>query len=153
MTNLPGTIPPAKDRAGASRPGKVLYPFDGSSEVLEKRGAPPRYSAVIWPFLVGLALAVIAPKLMDMLDSLNPWINRAVFPFVLLVRRPEFGLSWDFGGELPRLILLAQFPLEGLLTTFNLRRRYRLSVAIAQLIVIHMVGAFVLLLLIQAQGR
>ncbi len=153
MTNLPGTIPPAKDRSGVTDRGKVLHPFDRADEVLEKRGAPPRYASIIWPFLVGLVLAVIAPKLLDVLDGFDPWIKRAVFPYVLLVRRPEFGLNWELGGYLPRLVLLAQFPLEGLLTMFNLRRRFPLWVAIGQLIVIHLVGVFVLFLLIQAEGR
>ena len=153
MTNLPGTIPPAKSRTGATERGKVLHPFDRADAVLEKRGAPPRYSSVIWPFVVGLVLALIAPKLMDALDGFNPWIKRAVFPYVLLARRPEFGLNWEMGGNLPRLLLFAQFPLEGLLTTFNLRRRFPLWVAIGQLIVIHLVGAFALFLLIQARGQ
>jgi hypothetical protein len=108
---------------------------------------------VIWPFLVGLALALIAPKLLDVLDGFDPRIERAVFPYVLLARRPEFGLNWELGGYLPRLLLLAQFPLEGLLTMFNLRRRFPLWIAIGQLIVIHLVGAFALFLLIQARGR
>lgn len=153
MTNLPGTIPPAKNRADAAERGKVLHPFDRADDVLEKRGAPPSYSSVIWPFLVGLALALIAPRLMDALDGFDPWIKRAVFPYVLLARQPQFGLNWQLGGNLPRLLLLVQFPLEGLLTTFNLRRRFPLWIAIGQLIIIHLVGAFALLLLLQAQGR
>jgi hypothetical protein len=153
MTELPGTIPPAKERSRAPGRGNVLHPFDRADEVLEKRGAPPRYSAVIWPFLVGLALAVVAPKLMSMLESLDPWAERAVFPYVLLARLPEFGLNWKLGGYLPRVILFAQFPLEGLLTTINLRRRFPTWVAIGLLIVIHLVGAFVLFAILAPHGR
>jgi len=151
MNDIPGAISSAKERSRAAKRDNVLHPFDRADEVLEKRGAPPKYSAVIWPFVIGLALAVIAPQLLDVLDGFNPWIQRLIFPYALLVRRPEFGLNWELGGQLPRLVLLLQFPLEGLLTTFSLRRRYGMGLAISQLIVIHLVGAFVLFLLIQAR--
>jgi len=131
----------------------VLHPFDHAQDVLEKRGAPPKYSSVIWPLLMGLALALIAPKLVEMTGEIDPWLQRAAFPYVLLAQRPEFGLNWEFSGYLPRVILFAQFPLEGLLTVFNLRRRFPLWVAIGQLIVIHLLGLFVLFLLIVPHGR
>lgn len=153
MTNIPGAIPTAKDRPRAAGRDNVLHPFDRSDEVLEKRGAPPRYAAIVWPFLLALPLAVIAPRLLEVLESINPWIERAVFPYVLLAQRPEFGLNWELGGNLPRLILLLQFPVEGLLTMLNLRRRYSMWVAVGQLIVIHLVGAFVLFLLAQPHAQ
>jgi hypothetical protein len=153
MPNLPGAIPTAKGRSPIKGRDNVLRPFDRTHEVLEKRGAPPPYSSVIWPLLVGLALAVFAPKLMDTLGSLDPWIERAVFPYVLLAQRPEFGLKWEFSGYLPRVILFAQFPIEGLLTVFNLRRRFPMWVAIGQLIVIHLIGAFALFLLITPRAQ
>ena len=151
MPDLPGTIPPAKDRSRFPGRDNVLRPFDHAEAVLEKRGARPRYSAVLWPLLVGLALAVIAPKLRDVLDGFNPWVERLVFPYVLLAERPEFGLNWEFSGNLPRLILYLEFPLEGLLTMMNLRGRVHMGLAIGQLIAIHLVGAFGLFLLIQAR--
>ncbi|HEY1766999.1 MAG TPA: hypothetical protein VGG26_05065 [Terracidiphilus sp.] len=153
MNDIPGAIPTIKDRSRAAARDNLLHPFDRTDAVLEKRGAPPRFSAVAWPFLAGLALALIAPKLMDVLDGLNPWIERAVFPYVLLARRPEFGLNWELSGHLPRAILLIQFPLEGLLTMRNLRRRFPMWVAVGQLIVIHLVGMFVLFLLLASHGQ
>jgi hypothetical protein len=153
MPDIPGAIPTAKDRSRVAGRDNVLHPFDRADDVLEKRGAPPKYSAIIWPLLLALPLAVIAPRLLDVLDGLNPWIERLVFPYVLLAQRPEFGLNWEFGGNLPKLILLAQFPLEGLLTMFNLRRRYSMWIAVGQLIVIHLVGAFVLFLLVQPHAQ
>lgn len=152
MTDVPGTIPTAKGRSRAEGGDNILRPFDHDDGVLEKRGAPPRYSAVVWPLLFALPLAVIAPRLLDVLQALDPWLARVVFPYVLLAQRPEFGLNWAFGGYIPRVILLLQFPLEGLLTMFNLRRRFSAWVAIGQLIVIHLVGAFALFLLIQAHS-
>jgi hypothetical protein len=131
----------------------VLHPFDGADDVLEKRGAPPRYASVMWPVLIGIVLAAIAPKLFDLFNGFNPWIGRLVFPYVLLAARPEFGLNWKIATNFPQLVLLLQFPLEGLLTTINLRRRVSTGLAIGQLIFIHLIGAFVLFLLVAAQTR
>lgn len=152
MSDLPDAISTEKHRSRTGR-DNVLHPFDQTRDVMEKRGAPPKYSSVIWPLLMGAALALIAPKLMDIVGEIDPWLQRAVFPYVLLAQRPEFGLNWEFSGYLPRVILFAQFPLEGLLTMFNLRRRFPLWVAIGQLIVIHLLGLFVLFLLIASRGR
>jgi len=150
---MPGTLPPAKEPSRSRGRDNVLHPFDGTDDVLEKRGAPPRYSAVMWPLLIGLVLAAIAPKLFDVFSGFNPWIERLVFPYVLLAARPEFGLDWKISGDFPRLVLLLQFPLEGLLTMINLRRRVNTSLAIGQLIFIHLIGAFVLFLLVVPQTR
>ena len=152
MSDLPDAISTEKRRSRTGR-DNVLHPFDHAQDVLEKRGAPPKYSSVIWPLLMGLALALIAPKLVEMSGEIDPWLQRAVFPYVLLAQRPEFGLNWEFSGYLPRVILFAQFPLEGLLTVFNLRRRFPLWVAVGQLIVFHLLGLFVLFLLIVPHGR
>ncbi len=153
MNEIPSAIPTAKSRSRAAGRDNVLHPFDRTCEVLGKRGAPPKYSAVIWPFFVGLVLAFFAPKLMDILESVDPWLERAVFPYVLLVQRPEFGLNWELSGYLPRVILFTQFPLEGLLAMFNLRRRFPMWVAIGQVIVIHLIGMFALFLLVAYRSR
>lgn len=152
MSDVPGMIPTAKGRSRAKGSDNILRPFDSEETLLEKRGAPPRYSAVVWPLLFALPLAVVAPRLLEVFGTLDPWLARVVFPFALLAQRPEFGLNWEFGGYLPRVVLLLQFPLEGLLTMFNLRRRFSVLVAISQLIVIHLVGTFVLFLLIQGHS-
>ncbi|MGB6719771.1 MAG: hypothetical protein WBE72_03170 [Terracidiphilus sp.] len=153
MPDMLGTPPNANDRPRPAERDNVLYPFDSPELALEKRGALPKYSAVLWPFLIGIALAFIAPRLLDILSGVNPWIERLVFPYVLLAGRPELGLNFEFSGNLPRVILYSQFPLEGLLTMFNLRRRVHAGLAIGQLIFIHLVGAFVLFLLIQPKGH
>jgi hypothetical protein len=152
MSDLDGTPPPAKDRSRSAGRDKVLRPFDQEEDREEPWRARHRFSTVVWPFLIGLMLGVFAPKLRDILDGLNPWVSRLMFPFVLLVERPEFGLRWDLGGYLPQFVLFLQFPVEGLWVTLNLRLRGRLSFAFAPLIFLHMVGAFVLFLLIQARS-
>jgi hypothetical protein len=152
MSDLRGTIPPANDRSRPSGRDKALHPFDGDASPGEKWRARNKYSNVIWPFVLGLVLALFSPKLRDLLSDVNPWAARLVFPFVLLVERPEFGLQWDFGGHLPQVVLFLQFPVEGLLTMLSLRLHGRLSFAFAPLIFIHLAGAFVLFLLIQAHS-
>lgn len=152
MTDLPGSPPPAEDRAVSERRGKVLHPFDSENSPEERWRARHRFSTSIWPFVIGLMLAIFAPRLREFLDDLNPWFSRLVLPFVLLVERPEFGLRWDLGGYLPQIVLFLQFPAEGLWVTLNLRLRGRMSFAFAPLIFLHLVGAFVLFLLIQARS-
>ncbi len=152
MSEIPGTIPPAKGRSPLAERGNVLRPFDQEKEVLEKRGAPPSFISVVWPMLIGGALAFIAPRLLDLLTAPDlhlEWAARAVFPYVLIAIQPQFRLYGEYSSQLPQYILLAQFPLEGVLTTFNLRRRMRVGWAIGMLIVIHLVGAFILFLLSQ----
>jgi hypothetical protein len=152
MSEIPGTIPPAKARSPLAEHGNILHPFDQEKEVLEKRGAPPSFISVVWPMLIGGALAFIAPRLLDLLTSPDlhlEWVARAVFPYVLIAIEPQFRLYGEYSSQLPQLILLAQFPLEGVLTTYNLRRRMRVGWAVGMLIVIHLVGAFILFLLTQ----
>ncbi len=152
MSEIPGTIPPAKNRPHIVGRENVLHPFEQEKEVLEKRGAPPSFLTIVWPMLIGGALAFIAPRLLDFLTSPDlhlEWIARAVFPFVLIAGQPQFRMYGEYSSQLPQFILLAQFPLEGILTTFNLRRRRRVGMAIGMLIVIHLVGAFILFLLTQ----
>jgi hypothetical protein len=155
MTEMHGTIPPANDRYHADEHDRVSHRFDRRKEVkevLEKRGAPPSFLSVVWPFLIGSALAYVAPRILDLLTQPQlhlDWLVRAVFPYVLITSRPEFRLYGPYTSQLPKFILLAQFPLEGLLTMYNLRHRMKLGVAIGMLIVIHLVGAFVLFLLTQ----
>jgi hypothetical protein len=152
MSEVPGTIPPAKRRSRLTEPENVLHPFDQEKQVLEKRGAPPSFLSIVWPMLIGAALAFIAPRILDALtapDAHLDWAARAVFPYVLIASQPQFRMYGDYSSQLPQFLLLAQFPLEGVLTTFNLRRRLGAGLAIGLLIVIHLVGAFILFLLTQ----
>lgn len=152
MSEVPGTIPPAKRRSRLTEPENVLHPFDQEKEVLEKRGAKPSFLSIVWPILIGGVLAFIAPKLLDALtapDAHLDWVARAVFPFVLIASEPQFRLYGEYSSQLPQFLLLAQFPLEGILTTINLRRRLGAGMAIGLLVVLHLVGAFFLFLLTQ----
>jgi hypothetical protein len=150
MSEIPGTIPPAKSRSAMADRKKVLHPFDEAKEVLEKRGAPPPFSATVWPVIIGGLLSFAAPKLFDIFTGPHlMWVAKAVFPYVLIASEPQFRLYGEYSSQLPQFVLLVQFPFEGVLTMFNLRRRVSAGVSVGLLIVIHLVGAFVLYLLTQ----
>jgi hypothetical protein len=157
MSEIPGTIPPGNGDSDLSDRDNVLHPFDmlkfeEPKEVLEKRGARPSFAAVVWPLLIAVPLAYAAPRIFDLLmapDQHLEWVARAVFPYVLLAAQPQFRMFGEYTSQLPQYILLAQFPVEGLLTMYNLRRRLGAGGAIGLLVVIHLLGAFVLFLLTQ----
>jgi hypothetical protein len=150
MSDLGGSLPPAEDHSRSAGSGKVLHPFDREENAGERWRSRHRFSTAIWPFLIGIILSIFALQLSDLVGDLNPWIARLIFPFELLVERPEFGLRWELGGYLPQIVLFLQFPLEGLWVTMSVRLRGRMSFALAPLIFLHLVCAFVLFLLIQA---
>ncbi len=151
MTDLPGMIPPAEDRYRAPERDPVLRPFESEETGVRWRGRNP-YSSAIWPFLFGLALAVFAPVVRSLLSDVNHWALWLTFPFTMLVERPEFGLKWELGGYLPQVVMFLQFPLEGMWMTLSLRQRGRLTFALAPLIFLHLMAAFVLFLLVQAKS-
>jgi len=151
MPDLPGMIPPAEDRRRSAERGKVLHPFD-REELKEPRWrGRNRFASSIWPFVTGVILAVVAPALRVQLADLSPWALWLTLPSVVLIERPEFGLRWELGGYLPVIVLFLQFPLEGLWVTLSLRRRGRWSFALAPLILLHLAGAFLLLLITQSR--
>jgi hypothetical protein len=151
MSDLHGMLPPAEGRPRSDERGKVLHPFDREDERGEGWRGRRRFSTAIWPFVIGVILAVVAPTLSELLSDLNQWVLWLTFPFTLLVEWPAFGLRWELGGYLPQIVMFLQFPLEGLWVTLNLRLRGRLSFALAPLIFLHLAGAFVLFLLVQTQ--
>ena len=150
MPDTQGTIREAKVRRQPAGVHRGAHPNARHSSGRGKDELPePSFGSVAWPVAVGLVLAFFAPQLRDMLGPYDPWGMRIVFPFVVLAGRPELGISEELARTLPQLILFIQFPLEGLLTMFNLIKRLSLGKAIAQLFFLHFLGFFVLWLLAQ----
>jgi hypothetical protein len=82
----------------------------------ERKKMTRQYWARFWPVAAGIAVACFAPELREMLDLLfKPWGEGLVFPFVVLLERPELHLHGTLATALPHLMLYAEFPLEGLL--------------------------------------
>ena len=97
-----------------------------------------------WPLAGGIVLAFLAPMLRDFVAAYPPWGMRAVFPLALVCGLPETGFSDELKRTLPQIMILAQFPLEGLLTKFTLDRGVSVSRALKQLFFIHGVCMLVL---------
>jgi len=113
------------------------------------KGPPPSVAETWWPLIPALVLGFFSPQIYAVLEHQISWITWFVFPFVLLSSRHELGLSPELANSLPELMTVIQFPLEGLLTVWNLRRRASFAAAIGQLLFLHALGAFVLFLLNQ----
>jgi len=91
------------------------------------KGPPPSVAETWWPLIPALVLGFFSPQIYAVL---------------------EHQISW-MANSLPELMTVIQFPLEGLLTVWNLRRRASFAAAIGQLLFLHALGAFVLFLLNQ----
>jgi hypothetical protein len=108
---------------------------------------------IFWPFAVGLCLGMLAPEVGKLAQGLGDWAERLVFPFSLLAARPEFGYGASAARILSTIALYLQFPLEGALTAFNLRRNIRLGKTVRRLAVAHAVMAILLWLLERPHTR
>jgi hypothetical protein len=145
MPEIAGTMPDPKSRARVSALRKAAVPTMPSLEEQKKKAAPVLEGWRSWlPVAVGVALACAAPQLRDLLTPYQPWGMQAIFPFVLFVGRHELGLSDELTRTLPQLMLLLQFPLEGLLTRFNLSKGVPLGKALGQIAFLHAVCFLVL---------
>ncbi len=105
------------------------------------------FLAGLWPFWAGCVLAVFAPEVKEFLAPFNPWVMRVVFPLVAVGARPEIKVGSSISGLLPGLLLIAQFPLEGLLARSLVRKRAAVGPILAQIAFIHCLGvAYVVLI-------
>jgi hypothetical protein len=151
MSNIPGTMPDPGKRPRhhhhRHKSTSAVPVFQPGLHKGEKHSAPPRGWKSWWPLALGIAISCIAPWLRDWVSAWDPWGMRLVFPYVLLCGRHELGMSDEMTRMLPQLMLFLQFPLEGLLTRFTLSRGVRLPGALAQLVLVHGLGAVVLTLL------
>jgi len=147
MPNDPNTIPDSESRSERVKSpiGKVPLP---QYETAGKAEVPtPGYLEICWPLVAGLILGYLSPYFHDLLANDDRWVTWVVFPFVELAGRHDLRLSPEMSRTLPWLILYLQFPLEGLLTMWNLRRRASLAFAVALTMSLHAAGAFALWLL------
>lgn len=145
VLDIPGTMPDPKHRTRGVLPRKVIGPVLPACGKLEVKNSPAAHPFTAWwPVAAGVALACLAPQLRTMLTAFDPWGMRAVFPFALVLGRHEIGMSDELTRTLPQMMLFLQFPLEGLLTKFNLDRGVRLTAALTQIFFLHAVCAFVL---------
>ena len=105
------------------------------------------FLAGLWPFWVGCIMAAMAPEVKEFFAPFNPWVMRVIFPLVAIGARPEIKLASSISGFLPMLLLVGQFPLEGLLARALVRGRTAFWPVMVQIAFIHALGiAFVVLI-------
>jgi hypothetical protein len=108
---------------------------------------PAPWTKIVWPFVVGLCLGLLAPEVSKLANSLGYWGERLLFPFSLLAVRPEFGYGSSVAKVLSTMALYLQFPVEGILAMLNLRRHIPLRQTMVRLALLHLAGAALLWLL------
>lgn len=153
------TIPPVKERPKvAKRPTIGVAATPAKKAILKPKPAAGEKAAspqvkepaeplnwINWaPLAVGIVLGFMAPQIHALAALWDPWGLRVVFPLVQLAGLHEIGLSDELTRTLPQLMLYLQFPLEGLLVAFNLRRGMRFSAAVGPVPALHFVCGLVL---------
>jgi hypothetical protein len=101
----------------------------------------------LWPVALGLVLSLIAVPLSGFLLRSHAWGMWLVFPFTLLAHRPELAVNEHLTRTLPRVVLLAQFPLEGLVALLAMRRRMTFPGVTGQIFYFHFLAAVQLAML------
>jgi hypothetical protein len=145
MTELPESLPALKDPPQPSQPRTETTRSLPTKRAQEMRySAPPSGWLSWWPVAAGVVLGVLAGPLRSLLTPYEPWGMRLVFPLVLVSGLRETGFSDEFTRTMPQLMLILQFPLEGLLARVMLRRGVRVFSAVGQLVFLHALCALVL---------
>src|ERR1700728_4357338 len=123
-----------------------------------KRRAPARKRKkknpiLIWcPLLLGIVVTPLTIHFASILALEGPSALRLLYPYVLLIKDPAFGLSSDMGNALSQGMMYAQFPIYGLVLALTLRSRSVAS-ALGTVVVVHGLGVFVLFLMAHMVGH
>ncbi len=102
-----------------------------------------------WPLLAGIAITLAAVKVAEILPLMGPdglLRLRLLYPFALLLKQPQLGLSEQTGDSWSQIMLYAQWVLYGLYVSIATRWKPVWSV-LTQVLVIHLLGFGVLWLL------
>jgi hypothetical protein len=102
-----------------------------------------------WPLLVGIAVTLAAVKTAEILPLMGPsglLRLQLLYPFAMLLKQPQLGLSEQTSDSWSQIMLYAQYPLYGLYASLATRWRPLWGVLI-QLMVIHLLGFGLLWLL------
>jgi hypothetical protein len=163
MSQVASTMPEAKFRSTKKRE-KPVASIRSSEFAHEVKAAKPAKQAAkavakkreeessfkiasLWPIAVGILLAGFAPEWQVMATQAGIWPLRLAFPFALLATHREIGIDAQMAVVLPQIALYAQLPIDGLMMVVAMARSKSLKTAIEQLVLVHLVCAFVLWLL------
>ncbi len=120
---------------------------------MERRRLSRLYWFRFWPVALGIAVGCFGPEIRETVDVLfKPWGEGLVFPFVVLLERPELHMYSSLGAALPHLMLYAEFPLEGLLAKSTIYGEVTLSAVVGRLLCLHLLTSTLLLILSGAIG-
>jgi hypothetical protein len=104
-----------------------------------------------WPLLAGIAVTLAAVKtaeILPLMGSSGLLRLQLLYPFAMLLKQPQLGLSEQTSDSWSQIMLYAQYPLYGLYASVATRWRPLWGVLI-QLIVLHLLGFGLLWLLAQ----
>src|SRR5271155_4707082 len=102
-----------------------------------------------WPLLAGIAITFAAVKTAEILPLMGAGgllKLRLLYPYALLLKQPQLGLSEQTSDSWSQIMLYAQYPLYGLYASVATRWRPLWGV-LMQLMVLHLLGFGLLWLL------
>ena len=102
-----------------------------------------------WPLLAGIAITLAAVKTAEILPLMGAGgllRLQLLYPFAMLLKQPQLGLSEQTSDSWSQIMLYAQYPLYGLYASVATRWRPLWGV-LMQLMVLHLLGFGILWLL------
>ncbi len=102
-----------------------------------------------WPLLAGIVITLAAVKTAEILPLMGPdglFRLRLLYPFALLLKQPQFGLSEQTSDSWSQIMLYAQWVIYGLYASMAMRWKPVWPV-LMQVAVVHLLGFGVLWLL------
>jgi hypothetical protein len=114
-----------------------------------KRKTSPAGWLAWWPLPVGIAIALAAVKTAEILPLMGAGgllRLQLLYPFAMLLKQPQLGLSEQTSDSWSQIMLYAQYPLYGLYASVATRWRPLWGV-LMQLMALHLLGFGVLWLL------
>jgi hypothetical protein len=102
-----------------------------------------------WPLLIGVAITLVAVKTAEILPLMGAdglFRLRLLYPYALLLKLPQLGLSEQTSDFWSQIMLYAQWTLYGLYATLVMRWK-TLAHALVQIAAIHLFGFGLLWLL------
>jgi hypothetical protein len=121
----------------------------------QKKSLPHRTGLISWwPVMAGVVVTYLALNLLNTLalTGHSEWFLRILFPYALLLRQPELGLSEELGNSLSQLMMYAQFPMEGLLMKLTMRKAPVFK-SLMQVASIHVIVLTIVVILIEFVSR
>ncbi len=90
-----------------------------------------------WPFAIGIAISCFAPQMRDFAETVRPWGMWLLFPFAAMANRPEISAGNQIITNMPLFFMYAQFPIEGLISRFALRKHVTVLRVLGQVLFLH----------------